>query len=210
MTEITVAIPTHDRRETVMLADSSARGQSRTPERGLGIAPGGTDGYLEAVRELGDQRVEVADLPKGSGYGYGHRNLALERAGDGAVAWLGDDDLWLPDHLERAGELFDAGEADLVQSMACRVGSDGELTPMGMDWRVPDYRRQFLRGHNRTPMGAVTHFAEPARRAGGWNDTAPRRADRDLWQAMLRVGARTSMVVAPTVLHFRATGRTQE
>ena len=207
--DITVAIPTHDRRDTLLLAIRSALAQTRAPERVLVIADGCTDGTPEAVRELGEPRVEVEDLPKGPGYGYGHRNLALERAGDGAVAWLGDDDLWLPDHLERSGELLESGVADIVQSMSCRVGVDGELTPLGMDWRIPALRRQFLRGHNRTPMGAVSHLAAPARRAGGWNEHAKKRADRDLWQAMVRAGARSSMVASPTLLHFRGTGRAQ-
>ena len=110
--EFTVGIPTHNRRETVLLALASALEQTRPPKRVIVVADGCTDGTQEAVRALGDDRVEVLDRPKGFGAGYAHRNEVLERAGEGIVAWLADDDLWLPDHLERAGELFDAGAAD--------------------------------------------------------------------------------------------------
>ena len=87
--EFTVGIPTHNRRETVLLALASALEQSRPPARVLVVADGCTDGTQEAVRALGDDRVEVLDRPKGRGAGYAHRNEVLERAGGGTVAWLG-------------------------------------------------------------------------------------------------------------------------
>lgn len=208
-TPITVAIPTHDRAGTVVSAVRSALAQTRPPEAVVVLCDGCTDGTPEAVAALGDARVKVLDLPKAPGYGYSHRNEALELAAGGAVAWLGDDDLYLPDHLERVGALLDTGDVDLVQAAACVVGVDSELEPWGMDWRLPAYRRQLLRGHNRTPMGAVAHLARPALEAGGWNDDLPRRGDLDLWQRMLRHGARTAMVATPTLLYFRGTARRQ-
>lgn len=44
-------------------------------------------------------------------YGYAHRNRSLELAE--AIIWLADDDLLLPDHLERIGELWDTNRFDL-------------------------------------------------------------------------------------------------
>jgi glycosyltransferase involved in cell wall biosynthesis len=64
---ITVVIPTHNRRETVVLALETALGQTRPPDRVIVVADGCTDGTPDAVRALGDARVEVLDLPKGPG-----------------------------------------------------------------------------------------------------------------------------------------------
>lgn len=206
--EFTIGIPTHDRRETVVLAVSSALGQTRPPARVCVIADGCTDGTQEAVRAL-DDRVEAIDLPKAPGYGYAHRNVVLERARGGAVAWLADDDLWMPDHLERAGELLDAG-AEIVNSMACLIAPDGSVAPFGAHWRAPTYRDRFLGVENRTPSSAVAHLADTALAAGGWSPEVEDSGDWDLWQRIVRAGARSEMVLAPTVLFFRAHDRRQE
>jgi hypothetical protein len=207
--EFSVGIPTHNRRETALMAVASALEQTRPPARVCVVADGCTDGTQDAVRALGDERVEVIDRPKGFGAGYEHRNEVLERAGEGVVAWLADDDLWLPDHLERAGELFDAGAAEIVNSLACLVREDGALEPLGVHWRAPTYRERFLGVENRTPSSAVSHEARAALAAGGWPSDLERAGDWDLWQRMVREGARSEMVLAPTVLFFMAWGREQ-
>jgi glycosyltransferase involved in cell wall biosynthesis len=207
--EFTVGIPTHNRRETVLMALASALEQTRVPARVLVVADGCTDGTQDAVRGLGEELVEVIDLPKAPGAGYAHRNEVLERAGDGVVAWLGDDDLWLPDHLERIGELFDADAAGIVNSAACLVHEDGMLEPLGIHWRAPTYRERFLGVENRTPSSAVSHRAAAAREAGGWPAGMDRAGDWDLWQRMVRAGTHSEMVLTPTVLFFRASERRQ-
>jgi hypothetical protein len=205
----TVGIPTHNRRETVLLALASALEQTRPPNRVFVVADGCTDGTQEAVRALGDDRVEVLDRPKAFGAGYEHRNEVLERAGGDIVAWLADDDLWLPDHLERAGELFDAGAAAIVNSMSCLVREDGTLEPFGVHWRAPTYRDRFLGVENRTPSSAVSHQAGAALAAGGWPTDLERAGDWDLWRRMVIAGAHSEMVMAPTVLFFSASRREQ-
>jgi glycosyltransferase involved in cell wall biosynthesis len=206
---ITVVIPTHDRRDTMLLALASALNQTREPAQILVVADGCSDGTAEVVRALGDPRVEALDLPKGPGYGYGHRNEALRRVSGDVVAWLADDDLYLTDHLERVGELFDAGVAELVSTPACMVHEDDLLEVTWMDWGIPFYRERFLGGENRTPASAVSHTLRAAVSVGGWRAGLPRAADMDLWQRMLRAGARPVATCAPTVLHFRASGRNQ-
>ena len=193
----------------MLLALGSALGQTRPPVQVLVIADGCRDGTQEAVRALADPRIEVLDLPKGSGYGYGNRNEALRRARGDVVAWLGDDDLWLPDHLERVGAVFDAGVADLIPATACIVHPDGAFEATWADWSVPFFRDRFMGGENRTPMAAVSHRVALALAAGGWRAEVPRAGDADLWRRLLEAGARPAASLAPTVLHFRATGREQ-
>jgi glycosyltransferase involved in cell wall biosynthesis len=205
----TVAIPTHNRRETVLMSIESALEQSRPPIEVIVVADGCTDGTQKAIEDLGDERAIVLDLPKGPGYGYSNRNEALRAARGDVISWLGDDDLYLPDHLLRVGEVFDHLEVDMVQALACIVHENDRLEPLGMDWRVPRYRELMFAGRNRTPLAGVSHRAGLAAPAGGWSDDAPRGGDMMLWQRMLRAGARTAMVEETTVLHFRAAGRSQ-
>lgn len=201
---ITVVIPTHDRRETVLLAIGSALRQTREPAQVLVVADGCADGTAEAIRALADPRVELLDLPKGPGYGYAHRNEALRIARGDVVAWLADDDLYLDDHLEQVGELFDAGLADVVTVPACVVHASDHLEALWTDWGIPAFRDLLLGGENRTPASAVAHIRQAALAVGGWRAELPRAADMDLWQRMLQAGARPATRCAPTVLHFRA------
>jgi len=204
----TIAIPTHERRETVLMAVRSVLAQRRPAASVLVLCDGCSDGTAEAVRGLGAPTVEAVELAKGPGYAYGHRNRALERAETEAIAWVADDDLLLPDHLERIGALWDAGAVDLVQNAAVQVDPDDTLTWMGGDWSVPALRERFERG-NTTPMSSVTVRTALARAVGGWDDGVPRAGDWALWRRMLAAGARSAMSPEPTHLHFRATGREQ-
>jgi hypothetical protein len=206
---ITVAIPTHNRRETVLMAVRSALRQSRPPEQVIVIADGCSDGTQGAVEALDDPAVELLDLPKAPGYGYANRNVALARARSDVVAWLGDDDLYLPDHLERIGELYDAGVAEVVQATACWVYPDGRVRGWSMDWSVPLYRRLLLSGHNRTPLSALSHLRSRAPEVGGWPEDVLKGGDVVLTQRLVGDGSRCALVAQPTLLYFGATGRDQ-
>lgn len=208
-TAFTVAIPTHDRRDLVTLAVENALAQTRPPLEVIVLADGCMDGTAEALHGLGDARVRVVELEKGPGYAYDHRNLALREARGDVVSWLGDDDLYLPDHLAVVGELWDAGEVDLVQACAVLVDEAGGFAAMCSDWGVERFRAEALRGHNRTPMAAVSHRPQAALAVGGWRGELERRGDIDLWRRMIEAGATTRMCVTPTVLHPRGSGRVQ-
>jgi len=204
----TVALPTHDRRETAVLAVRSALEQTRPPVQVIVLCDGCTDGSAEALRALGDERVEVLELEKAPGYGYEHRNRSLERARGEAIVWLADDDLLLPDHLARLGELWDTGRYDLVQSSGAIVHPDDGLEWFGTDWSVPAHRAE-LEERNTNPMASVALRVDLARAVGGWDARVERAADWDLWKRAFAAGARSALSLEPTHLHFRASGREQ-
>jgi glycosyltransferase involved in cell wall biosynthesis len=207
---ISIVIPTHNRRAHVLLAIESALRQTREALEVIVVADGCTDRTVEAISALDDERIVLLDLPKAPGFGWENRNLALRRARGEVIAYLSDDDLWLPDHLQRIGELFDAEVADLVQANACVVHPDGALELSGLDWRVPAYRRRFLANEeNRTPSSAVSHVRGAAETAGGWRTVAI-DGDVDLWRRIVRSGASTAAMMEPTVLFFGARRGTPE
>jgi GT2 family glycosyltransferase len=208
MTTFTVAIPTHDRRETVVLAVLSALRQTRPPAQVLVTCDGCTDGTADALRAIGDPRVTAIELEKRRGYAYGHRNVALEQATGDLILWLADDDLLLPDHLERLAERQAIDDLDMVTSPAIVVHPDDELEWIGRDWSVP-YVRDRLQHENTNVMASVAARTSLIRQVGGWDDAIERAADWDLWKRAIATGARAAMTDEPTVLHFRATGRTQ-
>jgi hypothetical protein len=206
---ISVVIPTFNRRETVVLAVRSALAQTRSPLEVLVVCDGCTDDTVEAIAALGDARARALDLPKAPGRGYANRTRALEQARGDVIAYLSDDDLWLPDHLARHGSLHDAGLADIVSSLAALVHPDDALELLGWDWRQERHRSFLLDQRvNSNPMSSVSHDRRRALDVGGWPD-APVAGDAALWRALLHAGARPSLVSEPTLVHFRATGRAQ-
>jgi hypothetical protein len=199
----TVVIPTHNRRERLLQAIGSVLRQSRRAHQIIVVADGCTDGSAEAVAGLADPRIEVLDLPKAPGKGWGHRNLALERATGDVVSYLGDDDVYLPDHLERVGALHDTRELDLVQAAAVLVWPDGRFEPWGLDWGVPWLRERFLNGEvHRNAMASVSHRRGLAEAAGGWNaDPSPGvPGDVDLFKRIVARRPATAHTGEPTVL----------
>jgi GT2 family glycosyltransferase len=203
----TVAIPTHNRRDTVVLAARSALMQTLPPAEVLVVCDGCTDGTQAALEAIGDPRLHVLDLPKGPGYAYDHRNRALEQAQTEAIVYLGDDDLLLPDHLAQIASAW--GDAiDVVTTPAIIVAPDDGLSWIGADWSAPG-AREHLRRENTNVMASVAIRVALAQQVGGWDGAISRAADWDLWRRALEAGARPAAVAEPTVLHFKATGRDQ-
>lgn len=209
MTSFTVAIPTHNRRETVVLAALSAVRQSRKPKEVLVLCDGCTDGTSDAIAALKHPRIRAIDLPKGPGYAYAHRNVAVEEGRGDVVTWLADDDLYLPDHFKRIGRLWDSGSFDLVAAPAVIVHEDNRLEWIGRDWRIPEHRRVLFEETNTNVMASVSVRRELVADVGGWDGSFERAADWDLWKRVLSHGARPAMTHEATVLHFRATTRRQ-
>jgi glycosyltransferase involved in cell wall biosynthesis len=207
-TTFTIAIPTHNRRETVLLAAHSALAQTRPPDQLLVLCDGCTDGTADALRGLGCTRLQALELPKGPGYAYEHRNRALELALGEAIIWLADDDLLTPDHLEHIGKLWDTGRFDLVQSDGVVIHPDDSLAWFGSDWSLAANRPR-VPTSNSNPMASISVRVALARAVGGWDATRERSADWDLWRRALAAEARVARSPEPTVLHFRATGRDQ-
>ena len=203
-----MVIPTHERPEACALAIESALGQTRPPLEVIVCCDGCRP---EAVRMLSglDGPVRVLDLPKARGFGYGNRTTAMAEAKGEVVAWLADDDLYLPDHLERIGEVFDAGGVDVVQATCCHIRADGFMEAMGYDWNVPFIRERFLAGEKLSPpIGGVAHRVDTGQAAGGWSTEIEREGDVEFWRRLIQAGT-SAIIGTPTVLHLRGTGRAQ-
>lgn len=97
---VSVVIPTRARTNLVCEAVRSALAQTHAPHEVIVVIDGPDDDTLQALRALSDPRVHVESLCKQSGASAA-RNHGCECATSDLVAFLDDDDRWLPDKLEK-------------------------------------------------------------------------------------------------------------
>jgi glycosyltransferase involved in cell wall biosynthesis len=201
---VDILLPTHRRAHTLAYAIRSVLAQGHAEFR-LHVVGDGCDGATESmVRSFEDPRVAFYRFPKAPGYGYGHRNDVLRRSSAPFVAYMTDDDLWFPDHLEQALDALQQSRLGLVAFRSCHVRFPGELDPFffAFDWqsgRLSAFLRNWF-------MGSVNcvHRRDIFDQVGYWNDRLYRFGDRDFYNRVRRSSVPCEYRDCCTVLRFYA------
>lgn len=175
MTAATVLVPTHDRVQALRVAVESALVQTVQDFELFIVGDGVTEATRDVARSLvaADARIRFFDCPKGPRKGEVHRHQALQFARGRLVAYLGDDDLWLPNHLEVLGELLK--DADFGHTMQLGINAEGQLVAMPADLQNAAFRHRMLTElFNRFDLTFAGHTLAAYRRLPhGWVTTPP-------------------------------------
>lgn len=99
MPDVSVVIPTFNRRALLLEAVESVRTQTFTDWELVVADDGSTDGSAESVEALGDPRIRVLRLPR-VGRAAVARNTGVRAARGEWVAFLDSDDVWEPRKLD--------------------------------------------------------------------------------------------------------------
>ena len=144
MTAATVLIPTHEHVEPLRHAVASVQQQTVQDFELFIVGDGVADATRALVAELraSDQRIRFFDFPKGPRKGEIHRHRALQEARGRFVAYLGDDDCWMPDHLEVLGELLT--DADFGHTLQVGIDEQGRVVAMPGNLENPAFRARML------------------------------------------------------------------
>jgi glycosyltransferase involved in cell wall biosynthesis len=125
---VTVVVPTWQGENTIGRALESALAQTHARLEVIVAIDGSTDGTRDVVAAYAhtDPRIRVIDHERSSGGPARPRNSAISASSGDWVAFLDDDDWWLPDKLE--AQLARAGQtgAGVVYSRATVVDESGE------------------------------------------------------------------------------------
>lgn len=116
--EISVVIPTRGRPELVTRAVTGALGQTFRDLEVLVVVDGPDEATLAALAEVGDPRLRVVALPE-SGGAPNARNTGVREARGRWVAFLDDDDEWLPEKLSVQHDLARNSPAALPIVISC-------------------------------------------------------------------------------------------
>jgi GalNAc5-diNAcBac-PP-undecaprenol beta-1,3-glucosyltransferase len=204
----TILVPTHNHAETLPFAVGSALAQTVEEIEVFIVGDGVDDRTREAARALSDvdARVRFVDRPKGPRHGepYRHEILAGEAQGR-LVAYLSDDDLWMPDHIATIRDVADATGADFIGALTLGRLGDGTWVKLNVDLAMEAHRELMAGGFNRVGLSSAAHTLDAYRRLPyGWRpapDGTP--TDLHMWQQWLaEPWPRYASARRPTVLNF--------
>lgn len=205
MTEplFTVVMATFGRGRHILPSIRSVLGQSLRDFELLVVGDACTDETEAMVGTVGDARVRWMNCAVRSGSQSGPNNAGLAAARGGLVAYLGHDDIWEPDHLQRIADVFRSGRAvDFAVSGAIfhlpNALSGSSVT--GIFANGADVRRYFF------PPSSFAHRKEVVTRLGGWRMPMEIRApvDEDLLLRAVAAELRFRSTGAVTVHKFAA------
>ena len=132
---ISIITATYNRCRVLKYAILSVLQQSIQSWELLVIDDVSSDGTADLVRSFSDPRIRFIQLPVNYGEQSGPNNAGLSQAQGEYIAYLNQDDLWFPDHLEKLLNKLESTYADWVFSPAVRSNSPGqyEIACLGTD-----------------------------------------------------------------------------
>jgi glycosyltransferase involved in cell wall biosynthesis len=196
---VTVILSTYNRATVLPYSIGSVLDQDFTDFELLVIGDGCTDESEDVVGGIADRRVVWINLPKRTGYQSGPNSEGLRRARGATVAYLGHDDLWLPNHLDVLTTALDAGAA---WGYALTLYVDPRRKPYVMPARSWSYRP----GRGISPT-TLAHRRDAVAEVGGWrmpDETGRTNPDTDLWTRMTRAHGSPLLVRRLTSVRFPA------
>ncbi|MEH6552267.1 MAG: glycosyltransferase [Pseudomonadales bacterium] len=208
----TVLIPTYDHQDTLYYSVESLLRQTLGDFRAIIVGDGAPERTAQIAKELirRDQRISYVPNPKGEGNGELYRHQALREAKSKYVAYLGDDDLWLPNHLEiLAGKLsnFDfvqTTHASCIQGRRFYVHA-GDLNVDYIRKRMANFRWNFF-GPTSVGHSLEAYLKLPA----GWRPKpVGMLSDLHMWrQWIAQDWVRFNSILTITSLHLASPSRT--
>jgi glycosyl transferase family 2 len=201
--KVTVLLPVYGGEEYVAAAVESVLGQTLADLELLAVDDCGPRESIEILERFADPRIRIVRNEENLGQ-VRSLNVGLAAAQGDYVARLDQDDLCLPERLERQVAVLDAEpETGLVGSWLHRIDSNGRRVST-LRGRIRDRAELvFLLLTNRFPVAhpTATFRRQVALELGGYDPAFRFSEDQDLWRrfVLARHGAR--VVEQPLVLY---------
>lgn len=211
----TILCPTYNHGILLRAAIRSVLRQSLSDWELFLIGDGVTPETREVIEEIltWDSRIIFVDKPKSLRHGEPYRHEVLTHHAQGEfIFYLGDDDLWLPHHLESLIPLL--ASHDIAHSRHAQVSKDGKISSHFVHWCDPEAIQWTLCPPKKNGVGLsqVAHRLDFYQRLPhGWR-TTPKGdwSDHYMWQQMLnQLEVRATCSMLPTALQFPAPYRVE-
>ncbi|WP_146203989.1 glycosyltransferase family A protein [Aminobacter sp. AP02] len=199
-------MPTHDHAHLIGYSLRCIQEQTYPNFELFVIGDGASAETREIVESVArkDRRIRYFDFPKGQRHGEAHRHIALQQARGEIVAYCGDDDLWLRNHLARLAKLLKG--CDFGHMVQINVHDRNEFVVYGGSFAEPDCWRKMRDGETGFFGLTVGGHRMSAYRAlpVGWSPAPPDiYTDQFMWRKFLRQpGLRFGTGLEATSIHI--------
>jgi glycosyltransferase involved in cell wall biosynthesis len=188
---VSVIIPTYNRSALLSKTIRSVLSQTFQDYEIIVVNNSSTDDSVEMIRSLKDPRIRVFEISNG-GVIAKSRNLGLRNAQGKYIAFLDDDDMWVPEKLEKQAAYLDKHlEYQMVYSEVWRIDENDvrkELMPVNRKTKEGDLSEELLKG-NFIPQLTVMIRRELLETVGFLNEDPGLRTIED-YEYWLRAGLR--------------------
>lgn len=202
MVDVTVIIPTHNRRTLLARTLHSVLAQQDVDIEVVVVDDGGSDDTASLVDSLDDARVRIVRHPQSRGVSAA-RNSGIAQAAADWLAFVDDDDLWAPGKLRSQ---LDALAADPSAGWSCTgsVNIDAQCQITG--WATPPRdlaAADLLLRQNGVPGGGsgVMASRDLTQEIGGFDEALSNIADWDFY-IRLALGAPLAPVFRPQLGYY--------
>lgn len=179
---VSVVVPTYNRPRLVRRAVRSVLDQTYTDLECIVVDSASKTPANEALSSIADDRLTVVRLPEDRGLQHA-RNVAIERATGEYVAFLDDDDVWLPEKLARQVRWIERTGRDGCVTFKRIVDEDG--TTEQDEGYISEFR--ILLGDVKTqPMSTLVVRRDRVEAVGGFDTVFPfQHEDREFCLRLL-------------------------
>lgn len=208
MARVLILCPTFDHQDTLFASMESVRRQTCQDFEVRVIGDGAPERTAEIMRDIAarDPRFSYERHEKHARTGEPHRDPIIRGADCDVVAYIADDDLWLPWHLEWMVEALETH--DFAHSMHTMLHTDGHIQAIPFQFASPALRKKIV-GRRTWCFGLS--FAAHTRDAylrldEGWATTRPGvPTDMNMWAKFAeRDDMRIFEMLYPTALHLHS------
>ncbi len=202
---VSIITATYNWSNVLRLAIESVLWQTRQDFEMLVIGDGCTDDSAEVVASFGDPRIRWHNLPANSGNQSAPNNAGIAMARGKYIAYLGHDDIWLPDHLASHLDAIEKTGADLTYSWLEMLGPE----PVTMRQMSGITTSEKYDGDAVLPPTSIMHRHALAEEVGPWKDyrSIPGPTDQEFILRIFQAGRKFASVQKLTALKFNAAWR---
>ena len=199
MKKITVIIPTYNAEHLLKRSVDSILAQTYTDLEIILVDDKSTDKTAEVIKdcERKDSRIRSIFLEKNSGGPATPKTIGVKNAESELIAFLDQDDEWLPEKLERQYEyLLSHKDAVLVGTTCLNVNASGEKTRLPISTNTEKILTECIVHSSSSVLMRKSIFTE----LGYFDPNFTMSDDWDLWIRIFLAGYRLDFIDEPLFL----------
>lgn len=196
---VSCVIPTYDRPNRLERAINCVLHQTYRPLELIVVDDSSPSDYAHnSAEKIEDSDIDVRVIQHDQNQGASAaRNTGVKRSNGDYIAFLDDDDKWLPEKIKKQISNLEQSDADLSYCWVRRVGPEGEHRATHTPEKVGYVTRQLFTGNFTGTTSTIVVSKKSFREIDGFDTSLPRWND---WDFALRASLQTKFDVVPEIL----------